>query len=53
MISEAKTLVQKGMLITGDDFNTKAMNLYKGLGFNKIGEKQFSYAYLSVFILNF
>ena len=53
MINEAKSLNQKGMLITGDDFNTKAMNLYKSLGFVKIGEKQFPYAYLSIFKLFF
>ena len=53
MINEAKSLNQKGMLITGDDFNTKAMNLYKSLGFVKIGEKQFPYAYLSIFKLLF
>ena len=53
MINEAKENNQKGMLITGDDFNIKAMNLYKGLGFVKIGEKQFSYAYLSIFKLLF
>jgi GNAT superfamily N-acetyltransferase len=53
MIMEAKSHNQKGMLITGDDFNTKAMNLYKSLGFVKIGEKQFSYAYLSIFKLIF
>ena len=41
------------MIITGDDFNTKAMNLYKSIGFVKIGEKQFSYAYLSIFKLDF
>lgn len=53
MIEEAKSHNQKGMLITGDDFNTKAMNLYKSLGFVKIGEKQFPYAYLSIFKLIF
>jgi GNAT superfamily N-acetyltransferase len=53
MIKEAKEKVNKGMLITGDDFNTKAMNLYKSLGFYKVGEKQFSYAYLSIFKLDF
>ncbi len=53
MINEAKSHNQKGMIITGDDFNTKAINLYKSVGFSKIGEKQFSYAYLSVFKLDF
>lgn len=53
IINEVKSKNQKGMIITGDDFNTKAMNLYKSLGFVKIGEKQFSYAYLSIFKLDF
>ena len=53
MIDEAKQNNQRGMLITGDDFNLKAMNLYKSLGFYKIGEKQFPYAYLSIFKLLF
>lgn len=53
MIAEAKTICNKGMLITGDDFNEIAINLYKKLGFKKIEEKQFSYAYLSVFKLDF
>lgn len=53
IINEAKDNKQKGMIITGDDFNTKAMNLYKSIGFIKIGEKQFPYAYLSIFKLDF
>lgn len=53
MINEAKSLNQKGILITADDFNTKAINLYTSLGFVKIGEKQFPYAYLSIFKLLF
>ena len=53
IINEVKGKNQKGMIITGDDFNTKAMNLYKSLGFVKIGEKQFPYAYLSIFKLDF
>ena len=53
IINEVKSKNQKGMIITGDDFNTKAMNLYKSLGFVKIGEKQFPYAYLSIFKLDF
>lgn len=47
MIEEAKTLNVLGLGITGDDFNIKAMNLYKKLGFVKEGEEQFPYAYLS------
>lgn len=53
MLNEAKSLGYKGMMITGDDFNTKAITLYKSLGFKKIGEKQFPYAYLSIFTLDF
>lgn len=53
MINEAKNRGYTGMIITGDDFNTKAMNLYKSVGFIKIGEKQFPYAYLSIFKLDF
>ena len=53
IIKEVKNKKQKGMLITGDDFNYKAMNLYKSVGFTKIGEKQFPYAYLSIFTLDF
>ena len=53
IINVVKCKNQKGMIITGDDFNTKAMNLYKSLGFVKIGEKQFPYAYLSIFKLDF
>ena len=53
ILKEAKEKKQKGMLITGDDFNIKAMNLYKSMGFVKISEKDFPYAHLSVFILNF
>ena len=53
LITEVKSKNQKGMIITGDDFNTKAMNLYKSVGFTKIGEKEFSYAYLSIFKLDF
>lgn len=53
LITEVKSKNQKGMIITGDDFNTKAMNLYNSVGFTKIGEKEFSYAYLSIFKLDF
>ena len=53
LINEAKSLTNKGMIITGDDFNTTAINLYTKLGFRKIGEKQFPYAYLSIFKLDF
>ena len=53
IINEVKEKNQRGMIITGDDFNTKAMNLYKSVGFVKIGEKQFPYAYLSIFKLDF
>ena len=53
MILEAKSLNQKGMIITADDCNTKAVNLYKSLGFEKVMEFQFPYAYLSVFRLKF
>ena len=53
MVNEVKSLNQRGMIITGDDFNTKAINLYKSIGFVKIGEKQFPYAYLSIFKLDF
>ena len=53
MINEAKALGYKGMLITADDVNIKAVNLYTSLGFIKTGEKQFPYAYLSIFKLDF
>ena len=53
MINEAKRLNRKGMLITVDDFNFKAVNLYKKYGFVKIGEQQFPYAYLSIYKLLF
>ena len=47
MIEESKTLGVEGLGITGDDFNIKAMNLYKKYGFIKEGEEHFPYAYLS------
>ena len=53
MILEAKSLNQKGMIITADDCNTRAVNLYKSFGFLKESEFQFPYAYLSVFRLEF
>ena len=46
MIDEAKTLAVEGMCITADDFNVKAMNLYRKYGFVVEGEQQFPYAYL-------
>ena len=46
MIEEAKTLSVEGMGITADDFNTKAMNLYKKYGFVVEGQQQFPYAFL-------
>lgn len=53
MIEETKTLGVDGMGITGDDFNVKAMNLYKKYGFIKEGEEQFPYAYLSKLVVYF
>ena len=53
VIQEAKELNQKGMIITADECNTKAINLYKNFGFVKITEFQFPYAYLTVFKLEF
>ena len=52
-INEAKTLNQKGMIISADDCNIKAVNLYKSFGFKKEHEIQFPYAYLSIFRLKF
>ena len=46
MIEEAKGLDVEGMCITADDFNVKAMNLYRKYGFVVEGEQQFPYAYL-------
>ena len=46
MIEEAKTMNVEGMCITADDFNIKAMNLYRKYGFVVEGEQQFPYAYL-------
>ena len=53
MIEEAKTLNVEGLGITADDFNIKAVNLYKKHGFIKEGEEQFPYAYLSKLSLYF
>jgi exodeoxyribonuclease-5 len=53
MINESKNLGKKGMKITADDCNTKAVNLYQSFGFKKEGEKQFPYAYLTVYELIF
>lgn len=53
MIEETKTLGVDGMGITGDDFNVKAMNLYKKYGFIKEGEEQLPYAYLSKLVVYF
>ncbi len=46
MIEEAHTLDVEGMCITADDFNIKAMNLYRKHGFIVEGKQQFPYAYL-------
>ena len=53
IIEEANSLNQKGMIITADECNHKAINLYKSFGFEKITEIQFPYAYLTVFKLKF
>ena len=53
MINEAKILNNSGMIITADECNIKATNLYKSFGFKKIGEKQFPYAYLTIYELIF
>lgn len=53
MINEAKSLNQNGMIITADEFNKKAVNLYQSYGFRKIGEQQFPYAYLTIYELKF
>ena len=53
MINEAKSLKQKGMIIAADDCNLKAVNLYKSMGFVKINEIQFPYAYLAIYKLEF
>ena len=53
MILEAQTMNVEGMGILADDCNIKAVNLYRKHGFVKEGEKQFPYAYLSIFGLYF
>ena len=53
MINESKKLGKNGMIITADEFNIKAVSLYESFGFKKIGEKQFPYAYLSIYELKF
>ena len=53
MILEAQTMNVEGMGILADDCNIKAVNLYRKHGFIKEGEKQFPYAYLSIFGLYF
>lgn len=53
MILEAKSLNSMGLGIAADECNIKATKLYKSLGFEKEGEKDFGYAYLSIFGLYF
>lgn len=53
MIEEAKSLNVEGVGILADDFNVKAMNLYKKYGFNIEGARQFPYAYLTILGLYF
>ena len=53
MIEEAKSLNVEGVGILADDFNVKAMNLYKKYGFNIEGSIQFPYAYLTILGLYF
>ena len=53
MILEAKSLKVEGLGIAADECNIKATKLYKSLGFEKEGEKDFGYAYLSIFGLYF
>lgn len=53
IIKEVKENGYKGLKITADDCNIKAVKLYESLGFKKEGEKQFPYAYLSIFGLYF
>ncbi len=53
MINESKQKQMKGMKITADSCNIKALNLYKSLGFKKEGEHQFEYAYLEIYGLYF
>ena len=53
MILEAKNLNSNGLGIAADECNIKATKLYKSLGFEKESEKDFGYAYLSIFGLYF
>ena len=53
MILEAKSLKAEGLGIAADECNIKATKLYKSLGFEKEGEKDFSYAYLEIYGLYF
>lgn len=53
IINEVKLLNAKGMKITADSCNIKALNLYKSFGFIKEGEHQFPYAYLEIYGLYF
>ena len=53
MINEVKSLNKKGMKITADSCNIRALNLYKSFGFKKEGEHQFPYAYLEIYGLYF
>lgn len=53
MISEARENKKTGMGITADSCNCKAVKLYESFGFKKIGEGQFPYAYLDIFMLLF
>ena len=53
VINEAKSLNQKGMIISADECNIKAVNLYQSFGFKKIKEIEFPYAYLTVYRLEF
>ena len=53
MINEVKEKNKKGLKITADSCNIKALNLYKSFGFKKEGEHQFPYAYLEIYGLYF
>lgn len=53
LIKETKITNKNGLGITADDCNVKAINLYNKFGFKKEGEKQFPYAYLSIYGLYF
>ena len=53
MILEAKNSGMKGLKITADSCNEKALKLYKSFGFKKEGEFDFKYAYLEIYGLYF